>query len=75
LTSPPSPGASDPSAHHPAPTPAGPSASQPRAADGRVIPDLPVDLSALRLFDADLSFEVGELRQGGTAWRQVAGAS
>jgi AsmA protein len=32
-----------------------------------------VDLSALRLFDADLSFEVGELRQGGAVWRQVAG--
>jgi uncharacterized protein involved in outer membrane biogenesis len=34
---------------------------------------VPVDLAALRLFDADLTFEVGELRQGGTAWRQVAG--
>lgn len=44
-----------------------------RGADGRVIPDLPVDLSALRLFDSDLAFEVGELRQGPTVLRQVAG--
>jgi len=47
-----------------APAPVGPA---------RLIPDLPVDVAALRLFDSDLAFSLGELRWGGKAYRQVAG--
>ena len=67
------PAAPTPAVPAPTPAPAAPARPAPRAADGRLIPDLPVDLAALRLFDADLTFEVGELRQGATVLRQVAG--
>ena len=39
----------------------------------RLIPDVPLDLAALRGFDADVTFAVAELRSGGTAYRQVQG--
>ncbi|WP_187830072.1 AsmA family protein [Siccirubricoccus phaeus] len=60
----------------PPPSPAQPGAAapappRPAAADGRVIPDLPLKLDALRGFDAGLRWEIGELHTGGVAIRQV----
>ncbi|WP_207538354.1 AsmA family protein [Sabulicella rubraurantiaca] len=48
----------------PAPAPAGPA---------RLIPDVPVNVSALRLFDSDLRFRFGTLRWNGTDYRDVSG--
>jgi AsmA protein len=53
-----------------APAPAAPQA--PPARDGRVIPDVPLPVGALRTFDADLALSVEELVAGGQPWRQVA---
>ncbi|WPB86502.1 AsmA family protein [Sediminicoccus rosea] len=43
------------------------------AAAGRVIPDTPLDLAALRLFDADVSFTLGEVIERELTLRQVEG--
>lgn len=52
--------------------PAGPPAAMPGpAAPVRVIPDLAIDLSALRRFDADLRLAVAELRDGAARYRDV----
>lgn len=56
----------------PAATPA-PAAPAPPLPSGRVIPETPLDLSALRLFDADLEFTLAELIQGGLTLRQMEG--
>lgn len=50
----------------PAPAPVTP-------ASGRVIPDIAVDLAALRSFDADLTFDQVELRDGTMVARQMRG--
>ncbi|WP_424814125.1 AsmA family protein [Roseococcus sp. YIM B11640] len=62
-----------PSAHAAPGAPAAPAAPAPAPASGRLIPDVPVDLSPLRLADADLRFEFAELRHGQTVVRQVSG--
>lgn len=57
-----------------APSPAAPAApSAPPAPSGRVIPDTRLDLSALTLFDADLTFTLAEVIQGGLTLRQMEG--
>lgn len=43
------------------------------APSGRLIPETPLDLSALTLFDADLEFALAELIQGEMTLRQVEG--
>ncbi|MCW8084125.1 AsmA family protein [Sabulicella glaciei] len=48
----------------PSPAPGGPA---------RLIPEVPVDVSALRLFDSDLRFRIGALRWSGTDYRDVSG--
>ena len=53
-----------------APQPA-PAAQAPPASDGRVIPDLPLPLAALRSFDADLRLTVARLTAGGETWRDI----
>lgn len=58
----------------PAPAPAAPAAPGPApAASGRMIPEIAVDLSFLRLFDADLTFDQVELRNGELVARQMKG--
>jgi AsmA protein len=52
--------------------PAAPPAAAPARRD-RLIPDTPLDLSALAGFDADLSFSAASLTLGGTALRDVSG--
>lgn len=47
-----------------------PAAAAPR--DGRVIPDLPLPLGALRSADADLDLGIASLTAGGAAWRDIA---
>ncbi|MEI6162611.1 MAG: AsmA-like C-terminal region-containing protein, partial [Roseococcus sp.] len=56
----------------PSPAPAAPPAPPPPPS-GRVIPETPLDLSWLTLFDADLEFVVAELLQGGMTLRQMEG--
>jgi hypothetical protein len=51
--------------------PASPAAGPPP--NGRAIPDWPLDLTLLRGFDADLTFEAGAWRLGGLALREVRG--
>lgn len=41
------------------------------ARDGRVIPDLPLPVGALRSFDADLRLAIARLTAGGAAWRDI----
>jgi uncharacterized protein involved in outer membrane biogenesis len=41
------------------------------ASDGRLIPDLPLPLGALRGFDADLRLSVARLIAGGAEWRDI----
>ncbi|WP_135469364.1 AsmA family protein, partial [Crenalkalicoccus roseus] len=53
-----------------APAPAAPAAPPPR--DGRLIPDLPLPLEALRVFDADLRLVAAELLAGGATYREVS---
>lgn len=63
--------------------PAAPQASVPPAsaappaaplpASGRVIPDRPLDLAALRLFDTELAFALGEVIERDLVLRQVEG--
>ncbi|MCZ8148385.1 MAG: AsmA family protein, partial [Roseomonas sp.] len=48
-----------------------PTAPAPAADDGRVIPDLPLPLDALRGFDADLRLSVARLTAGGAEWRDI----
>ncbi|MBX9751366.1 MAG: AsmA family protein [Roseococcus sp.] len=67
LRLPPAPVAAAPAAV-PAPAPAAPPPPS-----GRVIPDTRVDLAALTLFDADLTFTLAEMVQGGLTLRQVEG--
>jgi hypothetical protein len=55
-----------------APPAAVPPTPAPTAA-GRVIPDTPLDLAALRLFDADVSFTLGEVIERELTLRQVEG--
>ena len=56
------------------PPPAAPSAQAPSPpAGGRVIPDRPLDLSALTLFDANVEFALAEIIQGGLTLRQFQG--
>jgi AsmA protein len=43
----------------------------PTVGDGRVIPDLPLPLGALRGFDADLRLSVARLTAGGAEWRDI----
>lgn len=62
-----------PPAPAPEPASAPPPAPAPAAQSGRVIPDTPLDLTALRGFDADLAFTWGELIQGEIVLREVAG--
>ncbi len=50
--------------------PAAPQA-QPAASDGRVIPDLPLPVGALRSADADLALTVASLTAGGAPWRDI----
>jgi AsmA protein len=50
-----------------------PSGLDPSPADGRLIPDLPLPLGALRLADGDLSVEIGSLVAAGREWRSVSG--
>ncbi|MBS7809712.1 AsmA family protein [Roseococcus pinisoli] len=63
----------------PATAPAGPAPAAPAAApppppaSGRLIPDIAVDVAPLRLFDADLTFDLAELRNGALTARQVRG--
>ena len=45
----------------------------PSSHSGRLIPDAPLDLTALRSFDADLAFAWGEIIQGEIILRDVAG--
>ena len=45
----------------------------PPLAPGRVIPETPLDLSALNLLDADLEFALAELIRAGVTIRQVEG--
>jgi AsmA protein len=59
-----------PPADPPANAPPGREAAEP----GRwLIPDRPFDLSALKLFDADLDVHIDSLQAGGVASRQVSG--
>ncbi|MCO6418073.1 AsmA family protein, partial [Siccirubricoccus sp. KC 17139] len=52
--------------------PAAPTAAPgPAPADGRVIPDLPLPVEALKGLDAGLRWQIGQLRAGGVAIRQV----
>jgi uncharacterized protein involved in outer membrane biogenesis len=44
----------------------------PAEASGRVIPDLPLPVGALRTFDADVRLAVAELVAGGQPWREVS---
>jgi AsmA protein len=63
-----------PPAASPAPAPAQPAPAAPAPApapDGRVIPDLPLPVAALRGFDADLQLAVARLTSGGVAWRDL----
>jgi AsmA protein len=55
-----------------APTPAAPApAAEPAPRDGRVIPDLPLPVGALRSMDADLQLAVATLTAGGETWRDL----
>ena len=56
-----------------APAPAPAVSPLPPPPSGRVIPDSPLDLTALRGFDADLAFTWGEIIQGEIVLRDVAG--
>lgn len=64
-----------PSPQTPAPSGAAPPApaAAPPPASGRLIPDTPLDLSALRHFDADLSFTLTEVTDRDLTLRQVEG--
>jgi AsmA protein len=42
-----------------------------KARDGRVIPDLPLPIGALRTFDAELDLAVAVLTAGGAPWRDI----
>jgi AsmA protein len=42
------------------------------ARDGRVIPDIPLPVGALRGFDADLQLSIATLTAGGAPWREIA---
>ncbi|MGG5822788.1 AsmA family protein [Falsiroseomonas sp. HW251] len=59
-----------------APPPAGaatPPGSTPAASgDGRVIPDLPIPVGALRSGDVDLDLSVAAMQAGGAGWRDIA---
>jgi AsmA protein len=58
----------------PAPAPAAPASPPPpapRRDAGRVIPEIPLPLQALRLTDSDLALTVGELRAGGRTYRDL----
>lgn len=55
----------------PAPAPAAPAPAP--ATSGRLIPEMAIDLAPLRLFDADLTFTLAELRNGAMVARQVSG--
>jgi AsmA protein len=57
-----------PRAAAPSPAPGQP----PPAPDGRVIPDVPLPVGALRTFDADLTLGAEELMAGGQPWRRVS---
>ena len=54
-----------------APAPAGPRAAP--AAEGRVIPDLPLPIAAAHAYRGAIAFTVDHLIVGGTDWRQVRG--
>ncbi|WP_431303019.1 AsmA family protein [Sediminicoccus sp. BL-A-41-H5] len=69
LRLPPAPTASAPPAS--AAPPAAPAAPSP--ASGRVIPDTPLDLAALRLFDADLAFTLSEVIERELTLRHIEG--
>jgi len=56
---------------HGAPPPAAPVPAARGSA--RLIPDTPIPFAILKTIDADISFGVGSLRVGGTAYRNVAG--
>ena len=79
LTPPPAPVTVPTPAPTPAPAPAplsflAPAAPPPSPpSPGRVIPDTPLDLMALRGFDADLAFTWGEMIQGEIVLREVTG--
>ncbi|WP_372624047.1 AsmA family protein, partial [Falsiroseomonas sp.] len=59
----------------PAPAPGQPAqpspAPAPAAADGRVIPDLPLPVGLLRTLDADLRLAVEQITAGGAPWRDL----
>jgi len=59
----------------PAPRPAAPAppaeAPAPQVADGRVIPDLPIPVGALRTADADLTLAIATLTAAGAPWRDI----
>jgi AsmA protein len=58
----------------PPPAPGGPAAAPaapPTAPDGRVIPDIPLPLEALRMTDSDLRWNIGTLQAGGVAMQDV----
>ncbi|UPY36229.1 AsmA family protein [Sediminicoccus sp. KRV36] len=73
LRLPPAPALPAPVAGPAAATAPAPAPSPPPAPSGRVIPETPLDLAALNLFDADLEFVVAELLQGGLVLRQMEG--
>jgi uncharacterized protein involved in outer membrane biogenesis len=61
-----------PQAAAPAANPAPASAPAPPPS-GRLIPEMPLDLSVLNLLDGDLQFALAELIQGAMTWRQLEG--
>jgi AsmA protein len=61
----PAPAPGQPAQRSPAPAPA------PAAAEGRVIPDLPLPVGLLRTLDADLRLAVAQLTAGGAPWRDL----
>jgi uncharacterized protein involved in outer membrane biogenesis len=57
----------------PGPAPAAPATAPVTPASGRLIPDVAIDITPLRFFDADLTFDQVELHDGAMVARQVSG--
>ena len=66
------PNSAAPNSGAPTPPASAPPASAP-STSGRIIPDVAIDISLLRLFDADLTFDQLELRRGELVARQLRG--